>query len=244
VALSFRDEAPVYHRVSLFYNLCPHVAVLGDFNAVIEHFGYCFLNPVSANFCSRAADWIGLHSFQSLFSPAAETHKWVRTCKLNRLPNKAFTKTDIKRLHNRWLNTPARTFELNIDPFAWKSQFEESRKLTNEELRDTILTRVEAGEKQYQKERMQTKHKLADLDDLAYQNPYKSYKPKKNGKRVYCICTDLELRRQMIDLYKAFCATCAAVWAAWKKGDFSAKFPPGAFIPPRTPLCSVVAELT
>jgi hypothetical protein len=221
-----------------------HVAILGDAPAVIEHLGYCFLNPVEANFCNKASDWIGLHSFRSLFSPMVETYKWVRTRKLDRLANKAFTKRDIKRLQGRWGNLPGKKFELRADAFAWKSCFRETRELTNEELRDMILARVETGEKQCQKERRQTKQRIADPEQLACQNPYKFYKPKKHGRRVYCICTDSELRKQMIELYKAFCETCAAVWAAWKKGDLSAKFPPGAFIPPRTPLCNALAEFT
>lgn len=226
-----------------FWSQRAHVAVLGDFSATIQRFGYCFLNPVSANFCRRAADWIGLHSFQSLYSAEAKTYKWVRTCKLNRLPNKPFTKKEIRRLLNRWENIPGKTFELRIEPFAWKSCFDESRELTDEELRDMILSQVAAGETQYEKERLQKGQKIVNNQDLALQNPYKSYKPKKYGRRVYCICTDPELRQQMIELYNAFCATCAAVWAAWKKGDYSAKFPPGAFIPPRAPLCSALSSV-
>lgn len=227
-----------------FWGQRPHVAVLGDVPAIIREFSYCFLNPVAANFCSRAVDWIGLHSFRSLFSPLAETYKWVRTCKLSRLPNKAFTKKDIRRLHEHWSNLPGKTFELKVDPFVWKSRFKEARRFTEEELKDKITAAVTAGEKRYEKERLQTKQRIANREDLAYQNPYKSYKPGKYGRRVYCICTDAELRKQMIESYKAFCETCVAVWAAWKKGDFSAKFPPSAFIPPRTPLCSALPGVT
>jgi hypothetical protein len=221
-----------------------HVAVLGDGPAVIEHLGYCFLNAVEANFCDKAADWAGVHSFSSLFSPLLKTYKWVRTRSLRTLPNKAFTKKDIRRLDGRWKNLPGKTFELSVDPFGWKSCFRETCKLTNEELRDMILAKVEAGEKQCRKERKQAKQQIADPEQLACQNPYKYYKPKKYGRRAYCICTDPELRKQMIELYKAFCETCTAVWAAWKRGDISAKYPPGAFIPSLTPLCSALAEFT
>lgn len=216
----------------------PHVAILGDKEAVIEKFGYCFLNPVEANFCARASEWIGVHSHRFLRQAAAETYKWVRTKKLKRLPNRAFTKKDVRRLYDHWQSLPGETFELKVNPFAWKGCFSESAILTDEQIAEEILLHLKNGEQLCQNRRKQERQKLADPEQLSCQNPHKYYKPTSYGRRVYCICTDPEARKQIIEAYKDFCEKCAQAWAAWKKGDFSVSYPPGAFLPPRRPPCS------
>jgi hypothetical protein len=222
----------------------PHVAVLGDAETVIIQLAYCFLNPIKANFCEKAADWIGVNSFRFLFNQTPENHKWLRTRKLAALPNTAFNRKLTKRLYQRWYNLPGKIYQLNVAPFAWKGRFHEMCKLSDEEIRSKILDKLADEEIKCRKVRNQLKQEIADPEQLAQQNPHKYYKPKKFGRRVYCICSDPELRKQMIELYQSFCETCAAVWAAWKRGDFTVKYPPGAFIPPRSPLCSAIPEFS
>ena len=220
----------------------PHVAVLGDAAAVIKQIAYTFLNSVEAGFVVRGADWVGVNSFHFLSLPVAEGHKWVRTSKLSRLPNKEFTEREIKRLHSRWTNQPGKVFTLNVKPYIWRKRFSDTRNLTDEQVKEIILDEVVRGEAQCFRDRKRNGTSSAELGKLACQNPHKHYVPTKRGRRVYCICTDLELRQQFIALYKAFCETCIAVWQAWKRGEFNVKYPPGAFLPPQPPLASAVAE--
>ena len=220
----------------------PHVALLGDVPTVIKYFAYCFLNPVDAGFCARAAEWIGVNSYETLFNRKLRSreHKWVGTKELRILPNKEFTDKEIRQLNSQWENTQGVIFELQIEPFIWKERFDSSRLLTDAQVLETILAAVEAGEKDCMQKRKKEKQQLSDPELLRRQNPYKRYRPKKYGRRVYCICTDPDLRKQIIEAYKDFCEQCKAAWAAWKKGDFSVKYPPGAFLPPRLPLASAL----
>ena len=222
----------------------PHVALLGDMPTVIKYFAYCFLNPVDAGFCDRAADWIGAHSYHTLFDEKLRhrEHKWVRTRELKKLPNKEFTDKEIRRLQSEWENIEGPIYELEIEPFAWKERFGSSRNLTDAQILETIVLSIQTGEKDCAQQRKKERRRLADPELLRRQNPYKRYRPKKYGRRVYCICTDPELRKQIIEAYKNFCEECKAAWAAWKKGDFSVKYPPGAFLPPRLPLASALPE--
>ena len=229
------------HRAKLWAQR-PHVAILGNLGAVIKEFAYCFLNPVEANFCELARDWVGVNSFRFLYSQEPEAYKWVRTAKLPRLPNKAFSKRDLERLYGRLINQPAPSYTLRVDPYSWKGLFSDSEALTDNQIRELILTEVEAGERRCRSERKQKGCRVASLEALSLQNPHKHYVPTKYGRRVHCICTEPEIRRELIEEYKAFCETCAAVWRAWTKGDFSVKYPPGAFIPSRAPLASALFE--
>lgn len=223
-----------------FWAQRPHVAIFGSSASVIEHFGYCFLNSVKANFCERASEWIGVNSHRFLFSQAPEIHKWLPTKKQKRLPNKAFTKKEIRRLTNHFLNTPGHGFELNVDPFIWKSCFEDSKQLSDNQITQMILQTIEEGERVFKEERRKNRQKLAIPEQLMLQNPHKYYKPKKYSRRCYCLCTDPEMRCQMLEAYKDFCEKCVLAWNAWKKGDYSVTYPPSAFLPPRPPLCSAL----
>ena len=222
----------------------PYVAILGDMQTVIKYFGYCFLNPVEACFCGCAADWIGVNSYQTMFDKKLRKrkHKWTGTKELKVLPNKEFTEKDVKSLSGEWEEIPGTVFELRIDPFIWKERFKSSRNLTDDQIRREILLWIETGEKECEQKRKKEKQKLSDPKLLKLQNPYKRYRPKKYGRRVYCMCADPELRDQIIEAYKDFCEKCKAAWMAWKKGDFSIGYPPGAFLPPRRPLASALSE--
>ena len=220
----------------------PHVAVIGDFQAVINQIAYSLLNAVTANFCRKASEWIGLTSFPFLFDQTPTSHKWVRTGSIGTLPNAPFSKRSVNRLKLHWENSPGKYFTLSVQPYCWKGQFSESRNISDEQLLDRILTQVAEGELLAEKIRKKEKCNLCNTQQLALQNPHKQYKPKKYGRRVYCICTDPELRKQMIALYSAFCTKCADVWTSWRRGNLSAKYPPGAFIPSRSPLASLLPE--
>ena len=66
------------------------------------------------------------------------------------------------------------------------------------------------------------------------------FRPKKWGIRALCI-SSCELARENFTLaYRSFVERCREVWRRWKLGELHLKLPPGAFIPPRAPLASLL----
>jgi len=216
------------------------VARIGDSEALIKQLAYAYVNPVAANFVDKASKWTGAGTWRFLFKKEPEYYKWIRSSKLKKLPNKSFSKKEIKNLCRMLDKMEAEEFELKIKPFAWKHFFYDTRNLTDKEILSRILQEVKRLEDEYRAIRKRENKALCDLNQLALQNIYKPYRPNSYGRRVYCICSDPELRRQLLEEYKEFCAECEAAWEAWKQGDFSVFYPPGAFLPPQHPIsCSV-----
>ena len=218
----------------------PHVAVLADWQAVIEKLAYTFLNPVSANFCDSACEWTGVSTYSGLCEPSKDRCRWIPSRLLGQLPNARFTARSIRRVCAVLDDPRGVDYDLDVNPLCWKSCFAETAGMNEKELRDLLLERIRRGEDEFRRLRKRNQQKLADLRELGLQNPHKPYKPASFGHRVYCIATDPELRTQFIGMYQTFCLECMTAWNAWKQGDFSAKYPPGAFIPPHRPFANVL----
>ena len=57
------------------------------------------------------------------------------------------------------------------------------------------------------------------------------YTPKKFGRRMFCICSDIPIRVNFINFIKSLRKEAARVLMRWRVGDFSEKYPLGLFPP-------------
>ncbi len=61
-----------------------------------------------------------------------------------------------------------------------------------------------------------------------------SYQPKRTGKRMACLCDDVQLRIDFIGFLKDLYAKARTVLERWKSGDYSLPYPLGLY-PPSMP---------
>ena len=218
----------------------PHAVPMLTPETVIDKIAYLYLNAPKANLSARAENWFGVSTWGQFMGGEEEHCEWIRPSQVNYLPRKRFTRQQLRALMQelKELNNP--TFKLSVSPFAWAKCFEESKDLTPEQLRGEILSVISKEEFQIIAQRRAEKKTVADRETLKLQNPHKYYRPKKFGKRSLCISRCEETRAQFIAKYQAFCEACRFAWENWKEGKFHIKYPPGAFIPPRPPLASII----
>ncbi len=212
-----------------------HAALLGDYMAALRQLSYLYLNPVLAHLVPSASDWCGVTSYSQMLGNPAGKFKYVPPSKIPRLPNTALTKKLCRRLTETIEELPGKERDLIIEPFAWKVCFASSEGLSDDNIRAELIALIISGEQRMNEERRKKKRVCLPLSELSQQNPHRYYRPNKFGRRVFCIATDPELRKQLIELYQSFCAKCREVWNTWKQGDYSACYPPAAFLPPRKP---------
>lgn len=209
-----------------------------DSEAVIKQIVYMYLNPTSANMVASIDHWKGVSTWQFYSAnPEIERYKYIRPSKLMKLPNSSFNPKLVKILmqsieEHQVAGQPFKAF-----PLHWKKCFPDTARATDAELKSRIISQIRDEETYLYKKR---KKPISDWKTLAAQNPYKYYKPKKFGRRVFCISSIPELRLQFIELYKEFCAICENIWLKWKKGDYSLNYPPGAFLPAKPYHANVV----
>jgi hypothetical protein len=66
-----------------------------------------------------------------------------------------------------------------------------------------------------------------------------SYRPKRSGKRMWCLADKRSLRISFIAFFKKLMATARAVRERWRQGDISVRYPPGLFPPSMPKLANV-----
>ena len=66
-----------------------------------------------------------------------------------------------------------------------------------------------------------------------------SYRPKRSGKRMWCLADKRALRIAFITFFKKLMATARSVRERWRQGDTSVRYPPGLFPPSMPKLANV-----
>lgn len=209
-----------------------HVALIATAEDALEKMAYALLNPVAANFCDRAIDWRGFSSAKFLYDQSPEFYKRVYPRQVERLPNGCFGRKLRRTLLEEIEALPQDAQPLIATPFSWKRCFIETKDSSDAELLQRLEAKVAFEESRYRKAR---KTPLPTAEQLASQNAHKRYKPKKFGRRVYCICCNKELRELLLKEYREFCEQCKICWLESRNGCLDVDFPPGAFRPPRVP---------
>jgi hypothetical protein len=217
-----------------------HAAPLLTAESVFQELVYTFSNPLKANLVARASEWDGCSSYSAFEDPTPKTYKWIRPSKAPLLPNSLFHKRIVRRLVEKLLETEAPSYTLNIEPFAWMACFPEMQTMSTASMKQRLYEALAKEEKRAEHTRKQEKRTVVGAAALAEQNPHKPYKPKKFGKRVWCISTCPELRKAFIELYAELCQLADE---AYKKalGTFEhVRVPLGMFAPPRRPTGSIL----
>jgi hypothetical protein len=215
------------------------VAQILDFEAAIRELSYSFLNPCAAHLVDSIDEWPGVTSWAQLFDPSPIEAFAVYPSHVDALPDRPFHRSDIRTYLDELHGQRLRPLTLSLNPFGFKECFASSRHLTDKQVRERIVSAVRTGEKVYRQERAQLKRHPVGAKALAAQNPYKPFKPQNRGRRVFCISTDSELRRQFIEAYEEFCKLCKEAWQNHKRG-LPAEYPPGAFIPWQPPRANLI----
>ena len=199
---------------------------------VIEKICYLYLNPVTGDLVDKSSKWPGISSY-GIKKVKKIKCEYIKPSKIQRLPRVMLSKKIVKELIKK--NKKGNEHYLSIDPNAWIDCYEDPD--TEESYNSRITNKISLEEKNLELNR---KYPVMGAEKVKTQNAYKYYNPKNNGKRVFCISSCLERRKQFIELYKGFCELCKLAWQKWKDGFFNYRYPPGAFIPPIWPLANTI----
>ncbi|MCB0310891.1 MAG: hypothetical protein KDD42_06640, partial [Bdellovibrionales bacterium] len=116
------------------------------------------------------------------------------------------------------------------DPNAWMAAFPW---LDPKEVNEAIVQHVRDRESEYREIREEKKGSVIGARRLMLQPIDTPYYPKKRGRKMWCICSDVELRKMYIAAVKALVEQAREVYKRWKLGDYSLSYPIGLFAPAR-----------
>jgi hypothetical protein len=217
-----------------------HAAVMLDYDTVVRTLTYLYINPVRAYLVASVSEWRGVSTWNEFLGKASRSFKYISPSRIRRLPRGTLSKQYCQKLVEDMESLSGCVSELVVEPFAWLACFKASTERAEEEVKEKILQSIRREEGEIAERRHKEKRGVVGAEALSKQDPYRKYKPTIFGRRVYCISTCPELRKQFIELYKEFCARCVLTWEKWKSGNLTVSYPPGAFLPSRPPPASRV----
>lgn len=198
-------------------------------DVVVEKIAYLYLNPVSANLVDKASKWLGVTSY-GIEKEQIIKSEYLRPRAIQRLPDQNLTKKLDKDLISK--SKKGNTYHLTVKPNKWIECFQEQESI--EFYNTQIQSKIRLEENRLKENR---KYPVAGEKN---QNPHQGYQPQSKGKRMFCMSSCMELRKQFIEIYKNFCERCIMTWQQWKEGNIQNAYPPGGFLPPRWPLANTL----
>jgi hypothetical protein len=204
------------------------------YTSAIEKFVYLYTNPQAANLVDTIDVYPGFSSWE-MFVKDETTFgaRWIQRFFFTALAQKAVSARQDEALCVRLTERSKSEHVFTLSPFAWLKCFGLEYSSVSA-VKAEIMEKVRAEEARLRAER---KASCVGIEQLRRQPIDLSYTPKKFGRKQWCICDDVELRKRFIAWVKELRNEARAVFARWKLGDRSVAYPPGMF-PPSFPKTS------
>lgn len=193
--------------------------VILDYDTAITRIVYLYTNPQKANLVDRFEDYPNISSWNAFLSEG-------ETIKTKRIPRTACyaLSNDISLKEQqqiaRYLKSEAiEDCSLEITPDAWFSCFKEARPKGSSTIRKEVLDKVREAEAELRGNR---KSSVMGKIALKEQDFRKSYLPVKFGRRMICLSSIPNYRKEFITWFRFHCST---------RNSLENSHPPGLFAP-------------
>ena len=208
---------------------------------VMKYIRYTYLNPVKASLVDRVKEYPGVSSWEMFVSRNHKVqYKKTSRSDLRPLALPALSVNEQLRLLNYYKQQEGTEHEFILEPYAWMKCFPELSAVSEEQMREELLTEIQQWEEKYREERKSEKRAVVGATALRRQSMLKEYEPKKFGRRMICISSDKKLRRAVIKHFRGICELATEIYRRWKCGELSWKLPPGLLAPRVPTLASAI----
>jgi len=205
--------------------------LLGE-KEVIREISYLYTNPAKDNLESSIEKYPGINSWKDYQAKKHEkTCAYIRRSDIEPLPTPYPTLAHFNRLAANYKEQSRGSHTLTIKPNAWMKLFGIVDEQEVNETNQTIVDLVRTEELACEAVRNAINSKVIGAHRLMTRSIDTPYIPKRDGKKMWCICGDIAYRKYFISILKALAEKARAVFRAWQNGDTSQKFPPGLFPP-------------
>ena len=200
-----------------------------DPEKALQRLTYIYTNPQKAGLEDRIEKYPNLNSWSALLAGG----EVIKTKRIHRnaipaLPNAALSFEAQQALADELLASSDEEFELVIEPDAWIGCFRDLYKASPEKLRQEVVKRVRAEERELDRKR---RHPVIGSHALRLQSIRKPYTPKKRGKRMLCFSSERSVRVAYISWRKQRQRDASELYDRWRDGEQEIELPPGMFWP-------------
>jgi hypothetical protein len=121
-----------------------------------------------------------------------------------------------------------------LEPNAWMEAFGYRSTEQQQKLNEQLIARIRFLEERAEKKRVQEKKRVFGRERLLAQVLDTTYRPRRTGRRMWCLSEKRSVRVEFIRFFKALMQKARAVRERWKLGDVTVPYPPGLY-PPSMP---------
>lgn len=213
----------------------PAVLTPGD---AIEKFAYIYGNPAEADLENTISQYPGVSSWE-MFTGRSERIRapWIQRPMLTKLHAAKLSPEENQRFADYLRRNAKESHQFVLSPDDWLECFGIPKEHA-EVYRQRVIDATLELEQKCLEERP---YPVIGSDALKAQPFNAPFTPKKFGRRVWCVCSVAEIRKDFEAEIRGSISKSKRVYAKWKKGDFSEPYPEHLFAP-RVPFIPIVAS--
>ena len=189
---------------------------------------YIYKNPANAHLVSSIEQYPGVSSWE-MFKNKEYNKKcvWLKRSSFSAVPNLTqLSDCSQAQLISEFAGKEPIFHTFKLSPNAWMECFEEYKNADRDTVNQQIIDEILCEEQQ-----IEHPNGVLGANKLRIQPINKKYKPSKYGKRMFCICSDVEIRKKYIGYLKYISQKAKDAYKAIKNGICNIVFPPGTFMP-------------
>lgn len=212
------------------------VAVVPTLEDIIQRLVYIFCNPTKAGLVDSIDEFPGLNSWRAFKTCEPSVHATVsipvrcyHKSAIPRLPSDdTLTEEDDRRFVSA-LQSSDDVFEheLIMKPLAWLELFGITDPKRIEAVRQRVIKLVHEQEAKYRAGRTRP---VMGVQRLRSQPYFKPHTPAKRDREIFVICSDAEIRKQIISFVRQTTDKCREFYESFKQG-LPVVWPEGVLIP-------------
>jgi REP element-mobilizing transposase RayT len=196
---------------------------------------YIYSNPAKDDLEDSIENYPGLSSWR-MFQRGSHkrTWKWIRRSAVDALTRDCHNLRGYSKEASRLISEAKKEFEFRIEPNAWMEAFGIQDRAEQERINLTILKHLRVLEERARRKRQRKGKKVLGKARLLQQPLNTHHRPKRRGRRMWCLSDDRSLRIQFIQFFKDLMTRARRISQNFLLGDFSQDYPLGLY-PPSLP---------
>jgi len=208
--------------------------VLTPMRALIA-IAYLYGNPAKDNLETSIDRYPGFSSWK-MFQSSELRRQWKRL----RRPQFTAISRDANNLRGytkraeEMLEASDEIVTFTLEPNAWMEAFGYHSPEQQQKLNEILIARIRTLEERAERKRVREKKRVMGRERLIAQVLDTTYRPKRNGRRMWCLSEKRSVRVEFIQFFKALMQKARAVRERWRLGDMTVRYPPGLY-PPSMP---------
>jgi hypothetical protein len=202
---------------------------------------YLYSNPAKDNLESCIDRYPGFSSWE-MFQSGQTSRQWkrLRRTQFRFIPRDAHNLRGYTKLAQELLNESEETHTFTLEPNAWMEAFGYTSIQDQEKINKRLVERIRFLEERAEHLRLRDNKRVMGRERLINQALDTTYRPQRNGRRMWCLSEKRSVRVTFIRFFKELMHKARAVRQRWRMGDVTVPYPPGLYPPSMPKLANVL----